>query len=216
MSEEESAASLERRIKQQFPSLFITLLSVLIGIVMADLITEVRVRLVLWPLNIDTLRTWGQVLAHGQSAVTVWIIFSHLGVSHERVPGLADSIVSFLVPLTLLFAMPLIGVKEIWPWLYFGSGSLVVCLATSWWLLRLSRDEPGFAGLNRRLHRNGYFSIFYVGIPMYALAGLLGEWGMLSPIAELALAVLPTPAAMLAAYLFVREWRVSIEEISTS
>lgn len=202
--------ALDQRIKHQFPSLFITLLSVLIGLVLADLVAEARARLVLWPLTSETLRTWGQVAAHAQSAVTAWIIYSHLGISHERVPSLADSVVTFAVPLTLLFAMPLIGRELIWPWFYYGSFSLVVSLATSMWLLHLSRDEPALARLNRLFWTRGYFAVFCVGIPVYAIAGALGQAGMLAPAAEIALAWIPFPSAMLAAYLFLRDWRVVI------
>lgn len=202
--------SLESRIRHQFPSLFITLLSVLIGLVLADLVQEARTRLVQWPLSIETLRTWGQVLAHGSSAVTAWIIYSHLGISHARVPSFADSIVSFIVPLTLLFAMPLIGVAQIWPWFYYASGSLVISLATSMWLSRLSSGEPGLARLNTLLQKRGYFGIFYGGIPTFALAGWLGQQGMLSPEVEFFFAAVPLPTAMLASYLFLRDWREAI------
>lgn len=204
--------TLEERIKHQFPSLFITLLSVLIGLVLADLVSEIRDRLTLWPLNIDTLRTWGQIMAHGSSAVTAWIIYSHLGISHERVPSLADSIVSFVVPLTLLFAMPLIGVSEIWPWFYYASASLVISLVTSMWLLHLSRDEPSLARLNKLLLTRGYFAIFYVGIPTFALAGFLSEQGWLSTLQEFLFAAIPMPTAILASYLFLRDWRAAISQ----
>jgi hypothetical protein len=204
--------TLEERIKHQFPALFITLLSVLIGLVLADLVSEARDRLVLWPLNIDTMRTWGQVMAHGSSAVAAWIIYSHLGISHERVPSLADSIVSFVVPLTLLFAMPLIGVEEIWPWFYYASLSLAISLATSMWLLHLSRDEPSLARLNTLLRTRGYFAIYYFGIPSFGLAGWMGQEGWLSPLQELLFVVPPLPMAMLAAYLFLRDWRTAISQ----
>jgi hypothetical protein len=206
----EASETLESRIRHQFPSLFITLLSVLIGLVLADLVAEARSRVVLWPLSMDALRTWGQVLAHAQSAVTAWIIYSHLGISHERVPSLADSVVTFSVPLTLLFAMPLIGRELLWPWLYYGSFSLVVCLATSMWLLHLSRDEPALARLNHLFWTRGYFAVFCIGIPVYAVAGTLGQAGLLSPDAEMLFAWIPFPSALLAAYLFLRDWRVVI------
>jgi hypothetical protein len=205
-------SALEHRVKHQFPSLFITLLSVMIGIVLADLVTEARERLALWPLTIDTLRTWGQVTAHGASAVTAWIIYSHLGISHERVPWFADSIVTFVVPLTLLFAMPLIGREEIWPWFYYASASLVISVATSMWLLHLSRAEPRLARLNRLLRTRGYFATFYAGIPVFGVAGWLGQQGFLSDVHEMILAAIPLPTAMFVSYVFLRDWRAAISE----
>jgi hypothetical protein len=49
---------LEDRIKNQFPTLSITLLSVLIALFFSDLVAEAHSRMTLWPLNIGTLRTW--------------------------------------------------------------------------------------------------------------------------------------------------------------
>ena len=42
------------------------------------------------------------------------------------------------------------------------------------------------------------------------MAGWLGEQGMLTPAFELAFAAIPLPTAMLASYLFLRDWRDAI------
>lgn len=210
MHDSDSRGALERRIKLQFPALFITLLSVLIGLVLADMVAEARTRIELWPLNVETLRSWGQLGAHTASALTAWIIYSHIGISHERIPSLSDSVVAFIVPLTLLLAMSLIGRELIWPWFYYGSFSLVVSLATSMWLLHLSRGEPEMARFAHLLRTRGYFVIFYVGIPVYAGAGLLDQLHLMSPNVQLLFAAMPAPSALMAAYLFLRDWREAV------
>lgn len=210
MDQRRTGGELEARIKHQFPALFITLLSVLVGLVLADLVSEARARMVLWPLNLETLRTWGQVTAHGASAMTAWIVYSHIGASRERIPSLSDSLVAFIVPLTLLLALSLIGKREIWPWFYYASFSLVVSLVTSMWLLHLSRDEPGMAHLSRLLLTRGYFVIFYVGIPSYAAVGWFDQHGFLSPLVEVAFSAVPMPTALLASHLFLRDWRDAV------
>ncbi len=204
------SGALERRIKLQFPALFITLLSVLIGLVLADMVAEARTRIELWPLNVETLRSWGQLGAHTASALTAWIIYSHIGISHERIPSLSDSVVAFIVPLTLLLAMSMIGRELIWPWFYYGSFSLVVSLATSMWLLHLSREEPEMARFAHLLRTRGYFVIFYVGIPVYAAAGLFDQLHLMSPLVQLLFAIIPLPSALTAAYLFLRDWREAV------
>jgi hypothetical protein len=212
MDQNKRFSRLEDRIKIQFPGLFITLLSVLIGLVLADMVSEARTRVVLWPLDLDTLRNWGQLAAHTSSALTAWIIYSHIGISHERVPSLSDSIVAFIVPLTLLLAMSLIGRAEVWPWFYYASFSLVVSLATSMWLLYLSRDEPEMAHFGRLLRTRGYFAIFYIGIPTYACVGALDQLGRLPPPLQLLFTSIPMPTALAASYLFLRDWRRAIAE----
>lgn len=202
--------TLEDRIKLQFPALFITLLSVLIGLVLADMVAEARSRIVLWPVTLETLRSWGQLSAHCSSAVTAWIIYSHIGISRERTPLLADSIVAFVVPMTLLLAMTLIGRTEIWPWFYYAAASLIVSLLTTKWLLHLSRDVPELARLNRLLDRRGYTAIFLVGIPTYLLAGWLDQNGMVPLAGQVAMTLAPLPTALFAAFLFLQEWRAAI------
>ena len=58
--------------------------------------------MMLWPLSIATLRTWGQIFAMGSCCFSVWIIFAHLGVSRLRIPSLADTVVVFIIPLAIL------------------------------------------------------------------------------------------------------------------
>lgn len=210
MDQQQSPRTLENRIKVQFPALFITLLSVLIGLVLADMVAEARTRIALWPLDIETLRSWGQLAAHASSALTAWIVYSHIGISHERIPNLSDSIVAFIVPLTLLLAMSLIGREEVWPWFYYASFSLVVSIATSMWLLHLSRGEPEMAHFDQLLRKRGYYLIFYLGIPTYLGAGIADQMGMMSPEIRLFFAAIPMPTALAASYLFLRAWREAI------
>ena len=202
--------TLESRIKVQFPALFITLLSVLIGLVLADMVAEARTRIALWPLDIETLRNWGQLAAHTASALTAWIVYSHIGISHERIPTLSDSILAFIVPLTLLLAMSLIGREDVWPWFYYASFSLIVSIATSMWLLHLSRGEAEMAHFDQLLRKRGYYHIFYLGIPTYLGAGIADQMGLMSPEVRLFFALIPMPTALTASYLFLQAWREAI------
>ncbi len=165
MALQETSEYLEERIRHQFPALFITLVSVLIGLVLADLVAEAQARMVLWPLSLATLRTWGQIGAQGASAMTAWVIYSHIGISRERIPMLADSFIAFVVPLTILIGTSLVGRAAIWPFFYYGSASLAVSLVTVRWLLHLSRGEAKLAALSRLLQTRGLFRMFYGGIP---------------------------------------------------
>ena len=46
--------SIEQRVKEQFPGLLITLVSVLVGLVFADLVNLARSQMELWPLSLET------------------------------------------------------------------------------------------------------------------------------------------------------------------
>jgi hypothetical protein len=203
---------LKDRIKEQFPSLFITLLSVLVGLVYADLVSEAHARMTLWPLNIGTLRTWGQIFAMGTNALNCWVFLAHVGISRLRVPTLDDSLIVFLAPVPLLIGNSFVGLKEIWPWLYYASFYLAMSLLTTHLQVRIACAERELASFARILRPFGPCLVLYLGIPFYAAAAWADSRAMLSPLVEMLLAMSATPAALSFLWLFFRSWHVAIEE----
>jgi hypothetical protein len=203
---------IEDRIKHQFPALYITLFSVLIALVFSDLAAQAHARMTLWPLNVGTLRTWAQIFTMGTNAMVAWVVFVHLGVSLLRIPSLPDSIVVFLVPIPLLFANSLVGQKDIWPWFYYASGYLVIALGSWMWQVRMASAESELASFTRLADPLGPALVLYVGIPFYAAVGWVDSHGLLSPLAELLVAMSPIPAALVLAQLFFHGWHRAIAD----
>lgn len=202
--------SLEDRIRQQFPGMIITLLSVLIGLALSDLVGMARERMTLWPLDVTTLRTWGEVLAMGGCCLSVWVIFAHMAISRLRTPALTDSITVFVIPLAILLGNSLVGLKDTWPWFYFASFYLFISLVTWVWQVHIAlaeRELASFADLTRPL---GPLSVIYFGIPFFAASGWADSHGYMSPMAETLVALTGGPAAVLTAWIFVREWHRAI------
>ena len=203
---------LEDRIKQQFPVLFITLLSVLIGSLFADLVSQAHARMALWPLDVGTLRTWGQIFAMGTSALSSWVFLAHVGISRLRIPTLADSLIVFLTPVPLLIGNSLIGLREIWPWLYYSSFFLAISLGSSFLQIRMACEERELASFARLSNVVGPAAVLVLGIPFYAAAAWADSHAMLSPVTEMLLAMSPTPAALFFLWLFFRSWHRVIAE----
>ena len=202
--------TLEDRIRQQFPGLIVTLLSVLIGLALSDLVGMARARMTLWPLDVATLRTWGQVLAMGGCCLSVWVIFAHMAISRLRTPKLTDSLTVFVIPATILVGNSLVGLRDSWPWFYFASFYLLVSLVTWLWQVHIALEErelASFADLTRPL---GPLAVIYLGIPFYAAAAWADSHGYLSPIGETLVALTGGPAATVTAWIFVREWHRAI------
>lgn len=202
--------SLRAHVASQFPSLFITLVSILIGIFFADLVSAAEARMTLWPLDIHTLRTWGQITGMAASALTVWAIFTHVGIARRHIPDMADAVIVFLAPVPLLIGNSFVGRAQIWPWFYFASFYLVLSIITTRWQTRLTIADPELRAF--RILRNplGHLAVLYAGVPLYAAAGWVGQHGLLSPLAETILAWSATPAAFLCTWLFFRDWRIAI------
>jgi hypothetical protein len=202
--------NLDDRIRQQFPTLIITLLSVLVGLVFADLVSEARARMTLWPLNLGTLRTWAQIFAMGSSAFAAWVVYSHIGISRQRIPSFADSFIAFLAPVPLLIFNSFVGQKTIWPWFYFAGIYLAICLATSLWQLRLAGADGELKALRHLYRPTGFLLIFYIGVPAFLLFGWADQQKLLSPVLEVLIAFSPVPAAFLCTHLFLRDWRMAV------
>jgi hypothetical protein len=206
----ETHAELEHRIREQFPALYITLVSVLIGLALADLVAEARVRMELWPLNIDTLRTWGELTGNLFSALAAWVVYAHLGISRRRIPTFADSLIAFTLPLFLLILNSYVGVAPMWKWLYFAAGFLVFSLATTLWNFHILRLETELASFRRLGRLTGYPMIFITGVPFYAIAGWADQNGHFSPLLETLVAWIPAPSALFTCFIFLHEWRTAI------
>ena len=206
----ETHEELEHRIREQFPALYITLVSVLIGLALADLVSQARERMMLWPLDLDTLRTWGELNGNLFSALSAWTIYAHLGISRRRIPTFADSIIAFTLPLFLLLLNSYVGVTPMWKWLYFAAGFLVFSLATTLWNFHILRQETELTSFRRLGRLTGYPLIFITGIPFYAVAGWADQSGYLSPLLETLVAWIPAPSALFACFVFLREWSTAI------
>lgn len=202
--------SLRAHIASQFPSLFITLVSILIGIFFADLVSEAEARMTLWPLDLHTLRTWGQVAGMAASALTVWTIFTHVGIVRRHIPDMADAVIVFLAPVPLLIGNTYVGRDQAWPWFYFASFYLVAATLTTWWHTRLTIATPELRAFRILYNPLGHLAVLYAGVPFYAAAGWAGQHGLLSPLAEVILSWSATPAAFLCTWLFLRDWQSAI------
>jgi hypothetical protein len=206
--------TVEERVKQQFPGMFTTLVSVLVGLVLADLVSQANDRMALWPLSPGVLRTWAQVLAVAVLAVTVWIFFSHLGIARQRVASLLDTFIAFLTPALLLIATSLAGRAESWPFFYCAGGFGVAALVLSLWLRYVVSKDPDLASFRVLLRPTGYFGQLCTSTPLALLVGWVDQQGWLSTPAQTFFTAIGIPGAIFTMHLFVRDWRRAISAAS--
>src|ERR1043165_4454587 len=84
--------SLVERAATRFSSLYLTLVSVLVGLVLSDLFSSIHDRMTLWPVTLETARTWCQIFANTLAVLSAWITYSHLGLLRKRLPTIWDTI----------------------------------------------------------------------------------------------------------------------------
>src|SRR5207237_1434434 len=115
-------------------------------------------------------------------------------------------------PVPLLIANTLVGRAALWPWLYFASGYMVICLFTILWLVReLRADHPSFARLGRA---SGNLSVFYFGAPASFVMAWMDQHGWFSPWVEVFVAASGIGAALIAPHIYLRDWQRAVAEAS--
>ena len=114
-------SDVESRIKAQFPGLYVTLVSVLVGLVYEDLVSIARDRDDLWPLQDASVKTWVQLLTAGGAAFLAWIGYAHIAIGRRALPSVFDSLNVLAMPVFLFVLNTAIGAAD-HTWFYTLAG----------------------------------------------------------------------------------------------
>jgi hypothetical protein len=164
--------SLEQRVASQFSGLYMTLVSVMVGLVLADLLSQVHDRMTLWPMSWTTLRTWMQIFAAFSAAMSAWVAYTHLGMLRRRTPTLLDTVDACLVLITLpldAFA----GRQDATGWFIFAAAYCFLGITAVWINTHQSAREPMLRRAPELIRLGGPFTFLYIGGPGYLAMALL-------------------------------------------
>lgn len=206
---------LETRVARLFPSLYLTLVSVLVGLVLSDLFSEMHSRMTLWPMTIEACRTWCQVLGNTLAALAAWVTYSHLGLVKQRLPTVWDTLDAVLVLITIP-SNALVGRHEAAGWfLVAACWNLLAACAIRINLWQATR-EPGLARFMRIGRFSGPYNYIFVGVPAFATMSVLSYLHLTTPLLELAACATAPLAGVGVTILFMREWRAAILQAESS
>jgi hypothetical protein len=200
---------LETRVASLFPTLYLTLVSVLVGLVLSDLFAEVHSRMTLWPLTIETLRTWCQVLGNTLAVLAAWVTYSHLGLLKRRLPTVWDTLDVLLILVTIPSNAQVGRHDAAGRFLAAAFWNLLASFAVRINLWQATR-EPALAHLTRIGRFGGPYTYLYVGAPILAVISALSYLHVTTPLEELIAAATAPLAAIGVTILFLREWRAAI------
>ena len=206
------ARTFRARIIDDAPIVFITLVSVLVGLVFSELVNEARGRMRLWPLDFAAVLTWAQLIATGTAALSVWMVTAHLGIVRRRIPQLSEALSCLGPPLLLLVLTSFVGRGHAWSWFYGAGAYLVACSLAFVVLVRQAIDQPGGGRFARLLRPSGCMLILGGGAPVYLVCAILDQRGWIGNTLELALTVSTIPASFVVDWMFFRDLRFVVEE----
>jgi hypothetical protein len=200
---------LETRVAGQFSPLYLTLVSVLVGLVLSDLFGQVHERMVLWPLTLETMRTWCQILGNTLVALSAWVTYSHLGLLRKRLPTIWDTLDASLV----LVTVPLnaaTGRHDAALYFFWAAAYCLLGISAVRINLRQATREPALAHLPRLGRFGGPYTVLYLGVPSYLAIAAASYLHLTSPLMEVIAAAWGPIAGVLVAILFMREWRAAV------
>jgi hypothetical protein len=201
--------NLEARVARQFSSLYLTLVSVLVGLVLADLFGQVHARMVLWPLSLETMRTWCQIVGNTLVALSAWVTYSHLGLLRERLPTIWDTLDAALVLVTIPLNAAT-GRHDAAAYFFWAAAYSLLALCAIHINLWQATREPVLAHLPRLGRFGGPYTFLYLGVPGYLATAAACYLHLAPPLLEVAAAALGPIAGVVVTILFMREWRAAV------
>ena len=197
-------------VREKVSDVFITLISITIGLALQEMVDQARDRMTLWPLDSASLMTWGQIGGVVSSGLSAWLIYGHLAISRRGLPSYAETLSGAVAPMFLAVASGLTGRAEVWPWLYAGAAYLALQIFVTRLFTRFAESPVEKALLVQVGRPSGYTLIMLIGAPVYALIGLGEQFGFLPQWLVLCAVLASGPAGMLCAWMFFRDWRKAL------
>ena len=201
---------LETRVARQFSTLYLTLVSVLVGLVLSDLLSTIHARVVLWPLTLETARTWCQIFGNILAVLSAWVTYSHLGLLRNRLPTIWDTVDAVLVLVTIPLNAA-VGLHESTNWFFWAAAYMFLALIAIKINLRQATREPSLRHLPRIGRFGGPYTFLWVGAPTFLAVAVASHFHLTAPLLELAIAASTPLAAVLVTLIFMREWRTAVK-----
>jgi hypothetical protein len=197
--------NLETRVAKQFSTLYMTLVSVLVGLVLSDLFSTIHARVVLWPLTLETARTWCQIFGNILAVLSAWVTYSHLGLLRNRLPTIFDTIDVVLVLVTIPLNAA-VGLHNGSNWFFWAAAYSFLALTAIKINLWQATREPALHHLPRIGRLGGPYTFLWLGAPAYLATSVASHFHLTTLLLEVTITATAPVAAVLVTVLFMREW----------
>jgi hypothetical protein len=142
-----SENQIRRRAKANFPTVLLTLLSIVQAFALELMWTHINEHAYLYELSFMSVLGWLQVLATLFGILLIWLVYSDLVLRLTWVPTTTDAIFPFLVGILEFVQIGVMGLTSIGPWFLI----LGVLFAAMAWIIqttmmraRLDQDNADF------------------------------------------------------------------------
>jgi hypothetical protein len=133
---------IRNQAKEMFPSVYLTLLSMIQALALEALWSAVNERPHLWAGGSVALVGWFQVVATLQTIFFVWVAFTLLVIRLRWVVSVWDSAIPFALGLAQFALVALIQPRTLHLWFYVGAATACFGAWANLALTRVARREP--------------------------------------------------------------------------
>jgi hypothetical protein len=195
----------KNEIEKLFPSVYITLVSILLGFAVEDVVTRLG--------QLATLEAFDVLAAGGilSGIIAAWIGYSFVSMTQERLPRVWDAIHVFFLAFGFYFLISTIG-KEIW--LFFFALSLYQLLGTVATVYNANILAQSLANMPGWRIFPWNILLTFSGTAIYLGSALAMKQELLHSGAAIFLGVYFILTNIAWAYLFYRGWSDLVERIS--
>jgi hypothetical protein len=180
------------RVKEHFPAVLLTLLSIVQALALELLWSHLRETGYLFELSWITVISWMQIFATFLGLVLIWVVYASNVMRFRWVPVTSDSVYPFLVGLVEFMLIETLGPDEIGLWLIFMALIFGMMSWVSHANMRRARQDPDneafFVNFEPAELRDFYPMISTVCALVFAGVFLLisGDQGLIAMLALLA------------------------------
>ena len=133
---------IRNRATDLFPSILLTVLSMIQALALELLWTRLRESPYLWTAGWDAVIGWTQVAAMLLGFLVVWLFYVSIVMRFRWLPSLQDSVVPFAVGILEFTLIDLMGPDSLSLWFYAMALIFAVSILTSHTLYRRARRDP--------------------------------------------------------------------------
>ena len=134
------------RVKDHFPSVLLTLLSIVQAIALGMLWSQMREAPGLAERTAEGLFFWGQVLVSLIGLLLIWLTYVNMVMRFRWVPGMLDTVWPFFIGILEFIMVESIGLRTIGVWfLTIAAISFVLVLSAHYSYVRARRDKDNAA-----------------------------------------------------------------------
>jgi len=167
--------NIRERATEQFPTVLLTLLSIVQALALEFLWTHLHERTDLYEVSGTALFGWLQIGASLNGIILIWLTYAGLTMRFRWTPSTMDSVMPFFVGIVEFLMIDMMGPGKVGPWLVLMTVIFSTMIAISYHVMRRARRDSS----NKEffdLYAPATLRDFMPHITLVSVMGMVAVW----------------------------------------